>query len=141
MSSDSITLVILDSLVNACQQYNLETYVPTQAELNEQVLEQLSDYIENLVPLRSPQSAIDQALDSIQWANPNSIDHSIPTGDAALDDEEDYCSDMDDCLIPCDEELIDVFDEETDHSDDEDDDSILNVIDFTEEINLNELYS
>jgi len=76
---------------------------------------------------------MDQRLNEVEFAHPNSIDHSIPTGDAALDadsEELEYISEMDDMLIP------DPFDEDTDI----DDDSILATIDFTEEINLNDMY-
>jgi len=48
------------------------------------------------------------------------------TGDAALDDDEEYCSEMDECLIPG--HVTDLEEE-------------LGIIDNTEEINLSDLYS
>lgn len=77
---------------------------------------------------------LERQLDEVNWAHPYSINHDIRTGDAALD--EDYCSDMDDCLIPCEETEVDTTDVFTEVSDDE----ALASIDWTEEINLNDLY-
>lgn len=144
MNSDSITLVILDSLVDKVRQFNIVAYVPTQQEIDEQVDQELSDWIDSQVyrPF-THEDALEEALSGITWPHPNSIDHSIPTGDAALD----YDSDMDDCLIPADsdeeeliptEEIIDEFDDDTDV--DSENEDILATIDFTEEINLSDLY-
>lgn len=89
------------------------------------------------------EAQLDYELDRALTEHPN-WQQSL-TGDAALDDDEDYCSDMEDCLIPAASELLaeeeelyptDVVSEESDSDDDPD----FSRIDFTEEINLNDLY-
>lgn len=90
--------------------------------------------------IRMRELAIEQQLDSIVWQSPFSVD-TIRTGDRALDgDDSDWCSDMDDCLMPCDEDTAaDTTEELTDVSDNEED--ILRSIDWGRDINLNDLYN
>lgn len=73
----------------------------------------------------------DSEIDAILYAQPGH--DTIPTGDSALDDDTEYYSDMDDCLIPCEEELS--SDQEFEAAEE-----ALSTIDFSEEINLNDLY-
>lgn len=120
----SVSLFIIDHLMGKCHLMLIQC----QEELAKQDLEAQERFEEQQREIAYQNYLLDRRLDEIDWAHPNSVDHSIPTGDAALDaesEELEYCSEMDDCLIPCDES---------------DNDDILAVIDFTEEINLNDMY-
>lgn len=79
--------------------------------------------------------SLNERLNQIVFNNPHQIDHSIPTGDSALDDSDED----DDYLIPgyyiAEEEEVGTTQEYTDI--DSDGDSRL---DTTEEIDLNKLF-
>lgn len=82
------------------------------------------------------QRMLNERLNNINWESMYyRIDDTIPTGDAALDEsdeDEDY-------LIP-EEEIIEDCPTTEEYPDISDDESILNVIDFTEEVNISDLY-
>lgn len=127
---------IMSHLENKCHLMLAAVYIDKLNELNEEELRQ--EYELELLNARMAQqlrmSWIDAQLDQVNWEHPYSINHEIPTGDRALDDEE-YCSDMEDCLIACEETEVYTTEELTDISDEE-----MAKIDWTEEINLNDMY-
>lgn len=155
MPSSTITLTQLDSLMEKCRQMALTCFLAARERVAEP--EFTGDFTQDYNNSRDFWSQLDD------WFRQRENDRSLMsaaeyayfygyTGDAALDDDEDYeeeeetdqqnidyCSEMDECFIAVEEPLT-VFEEITDVSDDEDDDSILSVIDFSEEINLNDLY-
>lgn len=135
----TITLVVLDSLMGKCEKMLFACAVIDiknfQEEYERQLEAQESFYLEDnqLEYERRWTEAYDNfdaEIDAIIASQPGH--DTILTGDSALDAEEeeeiDYCSDMDDCLI------------ETFEYNSGDIDEILPTIDFSEEINLNELY-
>lgn len=122
----SVSVFIIDHLMNKCH-FMLMQLVEEQVKQDVQTQEQFE---EEQREIAYENWLMDQRLNEIEWAHPDSVDHSIPTGDAALDDD----SEMEDCLIAEDEIYS------TDELTEVDDDSVLSVIDFTEEINLNDLY-
>lgn len=138
----TITLFIIDSLMGKCHNMLLACAVVElknfQEEYERQLEAQESFYLEeNQLEYERRWNELynnfDAEIDAIIAGQPGH--DTILTGDSALDaeDEEeiDYCSEMDECLIPGDFEP-----EDAQLSDDE----VLARIDFTEEINLNELY-
>lgn len=127
--AQTATLFVIDHLMNKCHLMVLQI-VEEQIMKNIQTQE---EYEQEQAEIAYENWLMDQRLNEVEWAHPNSIDHSIPTGDAALDD---WCSEMEDCLIAEEEEVY-TTEELTDV---EEDDDVLSVIDFTEEANLNDLY-
>lgn len=127
--AQTATVFIVDHLMNKCHLMLLQI-VDEQLKKDMQTQE---EYEQEQAEIAYENWLLDQRLDEIDWAHPDSVDHSIPTGDAALDD---WCSEMEECLIAEEEEIYPT-EELTDLEDDE---SILSVIDFTEEVNLDELY-
>lgn len=138
----TITLFIIDSLMGKCHlmlaQCTIEDIKLYNEELERQYeasnpfyLEQnQEEYIRRWTEVDNPLvEEIDRIIEEESRRLP-------PSGDRALDDEEDWCSDMEDCLLPATEELI-----PTDVDEENDDEPELSAIDFSEEINLNELYN
>lgn len=133
----TITLFIIDSLMGKChimwQQCSLDDIKEYNDEIERRREADNSFYLEN-----------NQDEYNARWQEYLSayeeyiIEHggsdNIETGDAALDDDTEYCSEMEDCLLAPTEEIT-TTDEEPD------DDDVLSMIDFSEEINLNELYN
>lgn len=150
MTNNSITLIILDSLIEKVNQYNIIAIVQTEEQRREFSEIQLNQFIEEeerRIEAEHPfyegnnqvnyqNWMLNRRLDEVNFESPWSVDHSIPTGDAALDESED---EMEDCFIPI-EEFLENDCPTTDEYGTDDDEAILNVIDFSEEINLNDLY-